>query len=148
MEIRFIAGFGPIAADSDHSRRFWADTLGLPFEEIAPSYFHSSRIEGAKAFDIWPLSQAAESTFGTKRWPEGIPVPQAWIELDVASADAVAVAASELIEHGHAVLKPASEEPWGQWTTRLLSPEGLLVGISWTPWMHAVDESENGEAER
>ena len=28
------------------------------------------------------------------------------------------------------------EEPWGQTTSRLLSPEGLLVGVTFTPWMH------------
>jgi len=136
MEIQFIAGFGPIGTEDRRSHTFWAETLGLELEESAPSYFHTERLEGAKAFAIWPLSQAAESTFGTKQWPEGLPVPQAWIEFDVASPEAVAVAASELIEQGHAVLKPATEEPWGQWTTRLMSPEGLLVGISWTPWMH------------
>lgn len=27
-------------------------------------------------------------------------------------------------------------EPWGQTTSRLLSPEGLLVGVTFTPWMH------------
>jgi hypothetical protein len=26
-------------------------------------------------------------------------------------------------------------EPWGQTVSRLLSPEGLLIGITFTPWM-------------
>ena len=30
------------------------------------------------------------------------------------------------------------EAVWpGQWTARVQSPEGLLVGISYTPWMHS-----------
>ena len=28
------------------------------------------------------------------------------------------------------------EELWGQTVARLLSPEGILVGIVHTPWMH------------
>ena len=37
---------------------------------------------------------------------------------------------------GHRLLREAHEEPWGQTTSRLLTPEGLLVGITFTPWMH------------
>ena len=37
----------------------------------------------------WPLSQAAESTFGTPEWPADLPVPQALLELDVESPEAV-----------------------------------------------------------
>jgi len=85
---------------------------------------------------MWPLAQAAESTFGTPEWPADLPTPQAWMELDVESADAVATAAAEMEAAGHRVLRGTLEEPWGQTTARLLSPEGLLVGISFTPWMH------------
>jgi hypothetical protein len=27
------------------------------------------------------------------------------------------------------------KEPWGQVVSRFLSPEGLLVGVTFTPWM-------------
>ena len=65
-----------------------------------------------------------------------MPVPQAWIEFDVPTVAAVAAAVAELTAAGHRVLKGATEEPWGQTTSRLLSPEGLLVGVTFTPWMH------------
>ena len=72
------------------------------------------------------------------------PAPQAWIELDVESAEAVGAAIEELRERGLKVLREAHEEPWGQTTARLLSPEGLLVGITFTPWMHDhVHEDEH-----
>lgn len=45
-------------------------------------------------------------------------------------------ASPEVVAAGHRVLREAHEEPWGQTTGRLLSPEGLLVGITFTPWMH------------
>lgn len=65
-----------------------------------------------------------------------IPVPQAWIELDVESHGAVVEAAAELERKGYRVLRAARLEKWQQTTARLLSPEGLLVGITYTPWLH------------
>jgi catechol 2,3-dioxygenase-like lactoylglutathione lyase family enzyme len=136
MKIAFIAGFGPIIRDADSARAFWERGLGIPLEEAAPGYFTNDELEGVKAFALWPLSQAAESTFGDPTWPDEVPQPQAWIELDVESADAVSAAVEELSAAGHRLLRAAHEEPWGQTTSRLLSPEGLLVGVTFTPWMH------------
>ena len=141
--IRFVAGFGPITRDPAASKAWW-ENLGLELPEIAPDYYGTDDVEGVKAFAIWPLQQAAENTFGTPDWPADIPAPQAWIELDVQSAEAVRTAAAELTTAGHRLLREPREEPWKQTTARLLSPEGLLVGISFTPWMH---ESEPAEPE-
>lgn len=135
MDIAFVAGFGPIGIDG--SLAFWRDRIGIPgLVEAAPGYFASEGLPGVKAFAVWPLEQAAESTFGTTAWPERFPVPQAWLELDVATPAAVADAIEEMRGKGLTVVAEAKEEPWGQTTARLLSPEGLLVGISHTPWMH------------
>ena len=137
MKIAFVAGFGPIDRDVPDSRRFWGEGLGIVFEEADPQYFTTDGLDGVRAFALWPLSQAAESTFGSPEWPAEIPTPQAWIELDVDSAEAVAAAVKELGAAGHRVLRGAQEEPWGQTTSRLLSPEGLLVGVTFTPSMHS-----------
>lgn len=139
MKISFVAGFGPIVRDPSESRRFWADA-GFTLAEIAPDYYGTDDVEGVKAFALWPLSQAAESTFGATEWPAELPVPQAWVELDVESPEAVGEGAAELQSAGHRLLREAREEPWKQTTARLLSPEGLLVGISYTPWMHETGE--------
>ncbi|HEY6609185.1 MAG TPA: glyoxalase [Candidatus Limnocylindria bacterium] len=136
MKVAFVAGFGPIIRNADEAHGFWRDGLGIDFEEPAPGYFTNDGLDGVNAFAMWPLSQAADATFGTEAWPDDVPVPQAWIELDVESAAAVAEAIVELASGGHRVLREAHEEPWGQTTARLLSPEGLLVGITFTPWMH------------
>ena len=136
MRPAFVAGFGPIIRDSMAAHGFWRDGLGIAFEEPAPGYFTNDTLEGVKAFAMWPLAQAAESTFGTPDWPAELPAPQAWLELDVESAEAVGTAIEEMRAAGHRVLREAHEEPWGQTTARLLSPEGLLVGITFTPWMH------------
>jgi catechol 2,3-dioxygenase-like lactoylglutathione lyase family enzyme len=136
MKIGFVAGFGPIVRDVGESRSFWGERLGIGLSEAAPDYWTNDGLEGVKAFALWPLSQAAQSTFGTDEWPSDHPVPQAWLELDVESADAVAEAVAELEAAGYRLLRGAHEEPWGQTTSRLQSPEGLLVGITYTPWMH------------
>jgi len=136
MKIAFVAGFGPIIREADVAHAFWAEGLGIDFEEPAPGYFTNDGLDGVKAFAMWPLSQAAETTFGSPEWPPDLPTPQAWMELDVESAEAVGAAASEMADAGHRLLREAHEEPWGQTTARLLSPEGLLIGITFTPWMH------------
>jgi len=140
MKPSFVAGFGPIVRDADASQAFWRQGLGIQVAEIAPGYFGTDDLDGVKAFAMWPLSQAAESTFGTEAWPDDVPQPQAWIELDVESAQAVGNAAEELASAGHRVLRGATLEPWGQTTSRLLSPEGLLIGVTFTPWLHSDGE--------
>ena len=136
MKVSFIAGFGPITPDTAGSLTFWRDDLGLPMTEIAPDYWGTDDVPGVKAFAAWPLGEAAESCFGSGTWPGHVPAPQAWLELDVESVDAVSVAAGELEAAGHTLLKHPTTEPWGQTVARLQSPEGLLVGITFTPWMH------------
>jgi len=89
-------------------------------------------VKGANTFAVWPLAQAAESCFGTSDWPAGTPTPHAWLEFDVEDIEA---ATRELEERGYRLLVRSRTEPWGQVVTRLLSPEGLLVGVTVTPWM-------------
>src|SRR5260370_9862222 len=79
-----------------------------------------------------PLAQAAESCFGASEWPADTPAPHAWLEFDV---DDIEAATKELEERGYQLLVRKRTEPWGQIVTRLLSPEGLLVGVQLTPWM-------------
>lgn len=143
MEFQYIAGFGPIGAHADATHAFWSTTLGISFEELAPGYFHARHLDGVKAFALWPLDQAAEATFGSPQWPADRAVPQAWIELEVSSPEAVEATASRLQDAGQEVLVGAHQEPWGQTTARLLSPEGLLVGISYLPSFHTDETTAN-----
>ncbi len=136
MKPSFVAGFGPIVRDIDSSRSFWGSDLGIALKEIAPGYWGSDDLEGVKAFALWPLAQAAESCFDSTTWPDEVPIPQAWVEFDMPSPEAVGEAVTELEAAGHRLLSGARVEPWGQTTARLLSTEGLLVGVTYTPWMH------------
>ena len=58
------------------------------------------------------------------------------LEFDVDDARAVESAAAELRERGFALLHKPREEPWGQTVARLQSPEGSIIGISFTPLFH------------
>jgi catechol 2,3-dioxygenase-like lactoylglutathione lyase family enzyme len=129
IKVLFIAGFGPIVHDQA-SRKLYKDVLGLPLK--GEDYLNSNEIDGVKEFALWPLAQAAESCFGQKTWPDDLPVPQAWLELDVEDVDK---ATEALKVQGYQLLVSARKEPWGQTVTRFLSPEGLLLGLSYTPWL-------------
>ena len=130
IDVLFVAGFGPIVRDPAASRKFYSEALGLPFKEDANGYLHTGELDGVKHFALWPLAQAAESCFGTDQWPGDLPVPQAWIEFDVGNIEK---ATAELKSQGYQLLVATRKEPWGQVVTRLLGPEGLLVGITHTP---------------
>jgi len=137
MEIRFITSMAVITPDTAASARLYVDALGLPLEAAeGDDYLHSEDIEGAKHFGVWPLHQAAQACFGSDTWPDDRPVPQASVEFEVASPDAVQPAADELRAAGFDVLHDARTEPWGQTVARLQSPEGAVVGISYVPAFH------------
>jgi len=132
FKVLFIAGFGPIVREPSESRKLYTDVLGIPFKEESGEYLHTEALQGAKTFALWPLSQAAHSCFDSDSWPEDIPVPQAWLEFDV---DSVEKATENLESRGYRILVRNKQEHWGQTVTRFLSPEGILVGVTFTPSM-------------
>jgi hypothetical protein len=132
IKVLFIAGFGPIIRDATAGWRLYGHALGIRFKEESGGYLHTEVLAGANSFALWPLSQAAQSCFGTASWPDEIPVPQAWLEFDV---DSVERATAALESRGYRMLVKNRKEPWGQTVSRFLAPEGLLVGITVTPWM-------------
>ncbi len=132
MKVLFVAGFGPVAVDVAESRRLYEGALGIAFKVEEGEYRHTEDLKGANTFAVWPLAQAAQSCFGTDAWPAGVTRPQAWLEFDV---DDIEAATKEMQERGYQLLVANRTEPWGQTVTRLISPEGLLVGLTHTPWM-------------
>ena len=138
MDILFVAGVAPIVADPDAGKRFYRDTLGLPLEDVSEDYVAVDGFAGTRHLGVWPLADAARSCFGTDAWPADVAVPQATIEFEVADEAAVASAAAELEEAGHRLIHGARTEPWGQTLARLLGPEGLLIGVCHTPWLHGA----------
>jgi len=131
-EVLFIAGFGPIDRNIAESRELYCDSLGIPFKEDSGGYLYTGALQGAKHFALWPLSQAAQSCFGSDSWPNNISVPQAWLEFEV---EDVLKATSDLESRGYQMIIKNKKEPWGQTVSRFISPEGLLVGVTFTPSM-------------
>jgi catechol 2,3-dioxygenase-like lactoylglutathione lyase family enzyme len=133
MEVEFVASVAVIVRDAEATRSFYVDAFGLTFEGGGGDYKYTHRLAGTKHFGLWPLEEAADACFGTRAWPGDVPVPQASIEFEVPD---VPEAAAELKAKGYRLLHDARTEPWEQVTARLLSPEGLLVAVCYTPWFH------------
>ncbi|HEX2154545.1 MAG TPA: VOC family protein [Acidimicrobiia bacterium] len=131
-----MTSVSPIVHDVGESRLFYEQGLGLSFEGGEGDYGFTEELAGVKHLGLWPLTEAAQACFGTDVWPPDIPRPQASLEFEVMD---VADAAAELEDGGYQLLHGAKTEPWGQITARLLSPEGLLVAVCYTPWFHSDD---------
>jgi hypothetical protein len=137
VNVQFISSFAVILSDPGEGRRLFLETLGLPLKpHEGTEYLFSEAIEGCKHFGVWPLREAAQACFGTDRWPADRPVPQACIEFEVADAASVATAAADLQAQGYSLLHGAKTEPWGQIVARTMTSDGLMVGISYAPWLH------------
>ena len=135
MKVLFCAGFAPIVSDLDASVAFYGGTLGIPGmhrDKVNPDYVATNDLDGLKHLGLWKLSDAAEACFGTKEWPADVPVPQGTIEFDVDDVDA---AAEELQAAGYSLVHDPATMPWGQRIVHVMSPERLLVGLTYTPWL-------------
>ncbi|KUJ75223.1 glyoxalase [Thiomicrospira sp. XS5] len=135
MEIKCIAGFASITKDPAASASLYQDALGLPLESM-DDYRFMDKFPGANHFGVWPLSMAAQSCFGQDEWPKNVPEPTATIEFELADAVAVEAAVQEMKENGQEFVHETRTEPWGQTVARFISPEGVLVGLSYAPWLH------------
>ena len=136
LNVLFVAGFGPITQSHEKSQSLYVNTLNLPLRAMEgnETYLSSEKgeIGGVNHFVLWPLAQAAQSCFGSEDWPSNITAPQSWIEFEV---EDIAVASEQMISKGYYLLVNNRVEPWGQSVTRFLSPEGILIGLTVTPWL-------------
>ena len=140
MRISFLAGASPIVESTAGSIAFYHGGVGVPFADPEGDYPATDALDGVKHFGLWNLREAAQSCFGTTEWPADRIKPQACFEFDVESAESVTEAADELTAKGYELLAPVRTEPWGQVVARFQTPEGLLIGVTFTPWMH-TDEA-------
>jgi catechol 2,3-dioxygenase-like lactoylglutathione lyase family enzyme len=141
MKVLFLASIGIVVRDLVVNRKLFKDVLGLPLERHEDDeYFLSEKIGGSKHFGLWPLSQAAEACFGTSDWPADRPVPQVAIEFEIENVESVQSSAEELTAKGYKLLHGSKTEPWGQTVARLQTAEGVIVGISYIPWMHEAQK--------
>ena len=86
--------------------------------------------------------------FGSKWWPAGRPIPQMFVEFEVGSAASVRRAAAELTAQGYSLLHAPRTDPWGQTVVRMQTEDGVILGISYVPWMHRRTRRSGGRAPR
>jgi hypothetical protein len=137
MKISFAAGFAPVVESLEGSNALYGDALGIPFSDPDSDHPMTLELDGLKYFGLWTLKDCAMNCFGVEEWPADRIKPQGCIEFDVESPEAVTAAAAELTAKGYALLVTPRTEPWGQTVARLQTPEGLLVGVTFTPWLQS-----------
>jgi hypothetical protein len=148
MKILFVGGFGPIVDNDKQSYDLYVIALGLPLKKLdvpkgwpdTSDYLSTEDLPGVKNFALWPLSLVAQACFNNASWPPDIAVPHAWINFEVENLEK---ATAELQSRGYRLIVAGKQEWWDQTATRLISPEGLLVGITTTPRMRGSNESKS-----
>jgi len=136
MKIVAIAGWATITKNPQASAQLYRDLLGLPLQDMGGDYIAMNGFDGAKHFGVWPLKAAAQSCFGRDEWPSDMPTPSATIEFELADEASVQAAVEEMKSKGQRFVHEARLEPWGQTVARFISPEGVLIGLSYAPWFH------------
>lgn len=137
MDIKCIAGFSVITRQANASASLYREMLGLPLERYEGTGYHfMDQFPGANHFGVWPLEMAARSCFGRDDWPTSIPEPTATIDFELADAKAVESAVREMKAKGQDFVHEVRTEPWGQTVARFISPEGVLITLSYAPWLH------------
>ncbi len=135
MKIQSIAGFATITKHPQKSAKLYKEILGLGLES-QEDYLFIDKFPGSNHFGVWPLHMAAQSCFGTNEWPSNFPEPTSTVEFELGSPEEVAEAVEELKQSGQQFVHDSIQEPWGQTIARFLSPENVLIGLSFTPWLH------------
>ncbi len=136
MRIESVASVSVIVREGGEAASLYRDGLGLELEGGDGDYLFTEKLPGVKHFGVWPLREAARSCFGADEWPKDVRIPQASIEFEVDSVEGVISAAAHLRSRGFDLLHEPKEEPWGQTITRLLTEDGLVIGVCYTPWFH------------
>ena len=138
MEIQFIAGFAVIAPEPAESRKLYVDALGLPLEQADGDYF--AQREGSGGSQALRRLAAGPRGPGVLRHPRRGratgPSHRRRVEFEVAESARGRGGGGRAGGAGLRALHPPRTEPWGQTVARILTREGLIVGISHAPWHH------------
>ena len=131
--IRHFAGVAEIVEDFEAAIEFYRDTLGLEVESLSEGYA-TATVPGVLHFGIWSRAEAAEATYGSPDAAERVPLGFT-IAFEV---DEVAEAVQHLNNAAVEVVQPTKTEPWGQVTSRFITPSGALCEIAETPWARRI----------
>ena len=138
--IRHFAGVAEIVEDFEAAVQFYRDTLGLEVESLSEGYA-TATIPGVLHFGIWSRAEAAEATYGSPDAADRVPLGFT-IAFEV---DNVTEAAQHLDNAAVKVVQPTKTEPWGQVTSRFITPSGALCEIAETPWARRITQPISAE---
>ena len=138
--LRHFAGVAEIVEDVEAAIQFYRDTLGLEVEILSEGYA-TATVPGLLHFGIWSRAEAAQATYGSRDAAERVPLGFT-IAFEV---DEVADAAQHLDNAAVEVVQPTKTEPWGQVTSRFISPSGALCEIAETPWARHITQPMSAE---
>ena len=138
--IRHFAGVAEIVEDFEAAVQFYRDTLGLEVESLSEGYA-TATVPGVLHFGIWSRAEAAEATYGSPDAADRVPLGFT-IAFEV---DEVTEAAQHLDNAAVKVVQPTKTEPWGQVTSRFITPSGALCEIAETPWARRITQPMSAE---
>ena len=138
--LRHFAGVAEIVEDVGAAIQFYRDTLGLEVESLSEGYA-TATVPGVLHFGIWSRAEAAQATYGSRDAAERVPLGFT-IAFEV---DEVTEAAQHLDNAAVEVVQPTKTEPWGQVTSRFISPSGALCEIAETPWARRITQPMSAE---
>jgi catechol 2,3-dioxygenase-like lactoylglutathione lyase family enzyme len=133
--IRHVAGVGEVVEDVAQAVAFYRDVLQLEVEYEEGSDYATINVPGILHWGLWDRRAAAESTLGDRAQAERIPLGFC-VGFEVDEVDAAADAASA---RGLNLIQPPHTEPWGQKTTRFLTPWGSFAELVETPWAREIE---------
>ena len=131
--VRHFASLAEIVEDFEAAVRFYKDTLGLEVEVHHDGYADVT-LQGVLHFGIWSRAEAAKATYGSADAAERVPLGFT-VGFEV---DEVCAAEKRLVDAGIDVVQPTKTEPWGQVTSRFLTPGGAFCEIAETPWARRI----------
>ena len=138
--IRHFAGVAEIVEDFEAAVQFYRDTLGLEVESLSEGYA-TATVPGVLHFGIWSRAEAAQATYGSPDAADRVPLGFT-IAFEV---DNVTEAAQHLDNAAVKVVQPTKTEPWGQVTSRFITPSGALCEIAETPWARRITQPMSAE---
>ena len=138
--IRHFAGVAEIVEDFEAAVQFYRDTLGLEVESLSEGYA-TATVPGVLHFGIWSRAEAAEATYGSPDAADRVPLGFT-IAFEV---DNVTEAAQHLDNAAVKIVQPTKTEPWGQVTSRFITPSGALCEIAETPWARRITQPMSAE---
>ena len=138
--IRHFAGVAEIVEDFEAAVQFYRDTLGFEVESLSEGYA-TATVPGVLHFGIWSRAEAAEATYGSPDAADRVPLGFT-IAFEV---DEVTEAAQHLDNAAVKIVQPAKTEPWGQVTSRFITPSGALCEIAETPWARRITQPMSAE---